>query len=86
MDRLPEVKPLLKMNIKFQSSLCKANEHVLRECENLKIYGFLEEYYIRNGFIKFIRKKGDAPKKINHPNELAEYFKEYYDHDNLYDI
>ena len=76
---LLEQKDYLGMNLRFFESLCESNKNVYNECFNLKKKGFIEEYYIRNGFVKVIIKNGDKPKKIHHPDDLYYYFKEFYD-------
>ena len=82
-DWLLEMKPLLKMNLRFYESLCTANEETLRDCIKLKRNGLIKEYYIRNGFIKIIKIEGDKSIKIYHPDSLYEHFVDFYDNDIL---
>ena len=56
-DRLIKMKQFLKMNLRFYESLCSANEETLKECIKLKRNGLVEDYYMRNGFIKIIKKR-----------------------------
>ena len=72
------------MNLRFFESLCDANEYVLKECFHLKKYGIINDYYLRNGFVKIININNNNPVKIKHPNDLYNYFKDYYDHQDLY--
>ena len=83
-NNLINLKQHLKMNLRFFESLCDANEYVLKECFFLKKYGIINDYYLRNGFVKIINIDNNKPVKIKHPNELYEYFTDYYDHQDLY--
>ena len=56
-DRLLELKQFLKMNLRFYESLFAANEETLKECIKLKRNGLVKDYYMRNGFIKIIKKR-----------------------------
>ena len=83
-DRLLKVKPY-KMNLRFYHSLCDANEDILFQCKQLQKYGVIENYYLRNGSIKIIRKDNNNPYKITHPDILYNlFYKDYYDHDEIY--
>ena len=73
-DRLLEVKSYLKMNLRFFENLCTANEVILKECFHLKKDDMLYDYFIRNGYVKIIKKEGDKPYKICHPNILYDTF------------
>ena len=48
------MKQELKMTMRFYESLCTTNEEVIKECFNLKKYGEIHEYYIRNDFVRII--------------------------------
>ena len=78
-NRLLELKDELKLNLRFYESLCASNKKVYNECFNLQRYGLIVDFYTRNGFVKIIRKKGDSPLKIKHPDDLHYYFKDYFD-------
>ena len=58
----------------FREDLCEANDVIRQECEVLKERGFIHQYIVRNGFVKTISKKGDFPRKINHPDDLFSMF------------
>ena len=49
----------------------------------LKKYGIISDYYLRNGFVKIINIDNNKPVKIKHPNDLYEYFTDYYNHQDL---
>ena len=66
-DLLHEKRRDLNMNLRFYESFCRANEETVRECFKLKKDGIMEDYFIRNGFVKIVKKNGDRPYKINHP-------------------
>ena len=72
------------MNLRFYHSLCDANEDILYQCKQLLKYGIIENYYLRNGSIKIVRKDYNNPYKITHPDILYKLFKDYYDHEDLY--
>ena len=55
-DRLYDKKGELKMNLRFCENLCQANEEIVRECYKLKKDGLMEDYFIRNGFVKIVKK------------------------------
>ena len=76
--RLKNLKERTNMNLRLYESLCDANEKVLVECNSLKRYGMIHDFYIRNGFIKIIIKEGDSAKKIKHPQLLKDIFKDFY--------
>ena len=80
---LLENKNQLEMNLRFYESLCEANKQVYRECYDLKKYGLIKDYYIRNGFVKIII-EGNFPIKIQHPDDLYYYFEDYYECNQLY--
>ena len=83
-NRLLELKNHLKMNLRFYESLCNSNKKVYNECFDLKKYGLITDYFIRNGFVKII-KNGDYRKiKIKHPDDLYYYFEDYYKCNELY--
>ena len=71
------------MNLRFYESLCDANQKVVRECFKLKKYGQINDYYMRNGFVKVINKVGDRPLKIYYPDILYNHFINFYDHENV---
>ena len=83
-DSLIEVKPQLKMNLRFYKHLCPANESIHNDCRDLKKYDHIHDYYTRNGYIKIVRNQGDRPIKIRHPNDLYDMFGEYFDHLDIY--
>ena len=66
------------MNLRFYENLCRANEEIVRECYKLKKEGLMEDYFIRNGFVKIVKKYGDKPKKFI--IQTYENFIEQYDH------
>ena len=82
-NRLLESKKQLKMNLRFYESLCESNKQVYYECYDLKKYGFIKDFYIRNGFVKIIR-DGYFPTKIHHPDDLHYYFEDYFECKQLY--
>ena len=73
------VKNLLKMNIRFHESLCQANG-ITKECVILKKNKLIKDYFIHNGFIKIIKKEGDRPFKIKHPDILNDIFCDFHNH------
>ena len=73
----------LNLNLRFYESLCKANEQILAECIKLRNYGLINEYVIRNGFIKISRNNNNLF-TITHPDILYDLFHEFYDYENLY--
>ena len=70
----------------FLQHLCAANEGVLRECKKLCHYGFIQDYFTWNGFIKIVKNNNTRPIKINHIDELFNLFDEFYQYDHLYRI
>ena len=83
-DRLLEVKNILNMNLRFYESLCDSNKTVYKECHDLKKYGLIDDFYLRNGFVKIIKQGDRNPIKIKHPEDLDYYFPEYYMYEGLY--
>ena len=83
-DRLVECKNYLKMNLRFYESLCDSNKKIYDKCFDLKKYGHIEDYYIRNGFVKVIKKTGNKPIKLQHPDDLRYHFQDFYDCNDLY--
>ena len=83
-NRLLEVKNHLKMNLRFYESLCNENKNAYNDCFDLKKYGLITDYYIRNGFVKIIKNGENRPIKINHPDDLYYYFEDYYKCNELY--
>ena len=77
-DRLLEQKNYLKMNLRFFESLCDSNKKVYDECYNVKKFGVITDFFIRNGFVKIV-KDGKRPIKIKHPDNLYYYFHDYYE-------
>ena len=73
------------MNLRFFESLCDSNKKVYDECYNLKKYGLLTDFYIRNGFVKIV-KDGKSPIKIQHQEDLYFYFHDYYECNQLYNL
>ena len=65
--------------------VCDSNKKIYKECYNLTKYGIITDYYIRNGFVKVIR-NGSRAIKLQHPDDLYFYFKDYYECNDLYDI
>ena len=84
-DRLVDNKNYLRMNLRFYESLCDSNKKIYNKCFDLKKYGLIEDYYLRNGFVKVIIKNGNRPIKLQHPDDLRYYFKDFYDCNDLYD-
>ena len=60
--------------LSFREDLCEANDIILQECEILKERGLIHHFLVRNGFVKTISKRGDFPRKINHPEDLFSMF------------
>ena len=83
-NRLLELKNQLGMNLRFYESLSNSNKKVYNECFDLKKYGLINDYYIRNGFVKIIKNGEDRPIKIKHPDDLYYYFEDYYKCNELY--
>ena len=84
-DRLLEIRKDIKMNLRIYESLCVSNENVYKDCFNLKKYGIIKDYFLRNGFVKIVFADGNRVVKIKHPDDLYYYFKDYYDCKDLYD-
>ena len=72
------------MNLRIYESLCETNKTVYNECHNLKKYGQIADFYLRNRFMKIIKNGDRRPVKIKHPENLEYYFPDYYAHQNLY--
>ena len=83
--RLFEQRNFLKMNLRFFESLCTENKQVYDKCFDLKKYGLITDFYIRNGFVKIV-KDGNRIIKIHHPDDLNYYFKNYYESNDLYNL
>ena len=83
-DRLLEIKNEIKMNLRIYESLCDSNEKVYKDCFNLKKYGIIKDYFLRNGFVKIVFADGNRVVKIKHPEDLYHFFKDYYDCEDLY--
>ena len=79
--RLLEVKQELKINLRFYESICSANDQSLKECNKLKRNGIIKDFYMRNGFVKVIKKEGDKPIKIYHPDILFDHFEDFYNNE-----
>ena len=77
--RLIEIKNHIKMNLRFYESLCSSNEEIIKVCFKLKKHGVIQDYYIRNGFVKLIKKEGERPFKIHHPDILYDNFSNFSD-------
>ena len=73
-----EQKTFLKMNLRFFENLCETNMTIVNECSNLKKNKIIHDYLIRNGFVKIVKKEGEQPIKINHPDELYDIFFDYF--------
>ena len=67
------------MNLRFYESLCDTNELIYKECYHLKKYGIIKDYFLRNGFVKVVYADGKQIKKLNHPDDLYYYFRDFYD-------
>ena len=80
LDNLINIKKQLRMNLRFYENLCDSNERVFNWCRELKKYGLLNDYFVRNGFIKIVIDEGDKPMKIHHPDDLFHKFQDYFDH------
>ena len=83
-ERLLKLKKELKMNIRFYENLTKSNEKNLKECQNLYRHEVIQNYYIRNGFMKIVINQGDKAIKIIHQDILDNLFADFYEYDNLY--
>ena len=83
-NRLLELKNHLKMNLRIYESLCNSNKKVYNECFDLKKYGLITDYFIRNGFVKIIKNGDNRTIKIKHPDDLHYYFEDYYKCNELY--
>ena len=58
--------------------MCDANETAIQYCNKLKQSGHIQDYYLRNGFVKIILGEGDKQqKKIRHPEDLFNQFEDY---------
>ena len=66
------------MNLRIFECLCAKNETILSQCKDLKMNGKIHDFIIRSGFIKIIRKNGDVPERVKHPDDLQEEFKEFF--------
>ena len=65
--------------------VCESNEKVVNECVKLKRCAVIHDFFIRNGFVKIVKKEGDRPIKIKHPDILYDLFSdEYYGYEDLY--
>ena len=84
-DKLFQQRNYLKMNLRFYESLCASNKKVYDKCFDLKKYGLITDFYIRNGFVKIV-KNDNRIIKIQHPDDLYFYFKEYYECNDLYEV
>ena len=71
------------MNVRFYENLCDTNDFIFRECKRLKKHNQMVDCYTRNGFVKVIKKTGDNPIKIHHPDDLYDIFSEFYDKQNF---
>ena len=83
-ERLLELRQYLNMNLRFYESLCDANKKVYNECSELKKYGIIENFYLRNGFVKVVKNGERYPIKIHHPEDLQYNFPDFYAYDKLY--
>ena len=54
-----------------------------RSCKRMFQTKEINDYYIRNGFVKIINKVGERPLKIYHPDILYNHFINFYDHENV---
>ena len=81
---LTQLKYKLKMNLRFYECLCPTNEKILKNSAELKKYGLINDYYIRNGFIKIVISENDSPIKICHLDQLKELFKDFFLAEELY--
>ena len=77
-DRLIDQKQYLRMNLRIFECLCPKNEIILNQCKDLKLNNKIHDYIIRNGSIKIIRKAGDTPEKIRHPDDIQDEFKDFF--------
>ena len=73
------VKEKTGLNVRLYENLCEKNEYIFRECKRLKKAKVIEDCYITNGYVKLIKKNGDNPLKVHHPDDLYNHFYEFYD-------
>ena len=64
----------LRLNLRFFESLCTKNEESLRICKWLKGEQRIDEYFLRNGFVKIVGEQNGRPTKIPHPDILRQKF------------
>ena len=60
--------------LSFREDLCDANDDIWNQCLSLKEDGVINHFLVRNGFVKVVEKRGDFPRKINHPDDLLKMF------------
>ena len=71
---LEELKPTLKMNLRFYESLAQLNQEALRICKWLQENGLIHSYFLRNGFSKIVMEEREKAIKVPHPQFLRDKF------------
>ena len=64
----------LRLNLRFFESLCSKNEESLRISKWLKREHKIQDYFLRNGFVKVVLEEHGRPQKIFHPDDLRKKF------------
>ena len=62
-----QYKNSLKMNLRFSKDLAQDNVYILKECKKLKYLLIINDFVIRNGFIKVFLHNSNRSIKIAHP-------------------
>ena len=73
-DLQQQARRYLRLNLRFNESLCSKNEESLRICKWLLKEKKIFDYYLRNGFVKVVKTEGENPHKIVHPHILRRQF------------
>ena len=63
-DYISQCKNSLKMNLRFSED----NVYILKECKKLKYLFIINDFVIKNGFIKVFLHNSNVPIKIAHPD------------------
>ena len=66
------------MNLRFSEDLTQDNVYILKECKELKYLLIINDFVIRNGFIKVFLHNSNIPIKIAHPDDLYDLFPKVY--------
>ena len=80
------IKSKHNLNVRFFESLCKQNELVLKECNDLKQKNIIHDFYTSNGFIKIVKKADDKKSlKIHHPDDIYTEFSDHFETEGNFD-